>query len=152
MGIEYSLILNEAKASMKTNEALMLLDSLADTPPTTDAPFATLSAIFKFGFKKVFPLTEIFETVLIFIVIYFFINILKDIFKSSAALNALKYFLSVSTAISLVLPTYKLISNAAAYMRDISTFIGVIFPIFSALFASGGNISLAKSYNIIYSA
>ncbi len=147
MDIEYSDIISEIEKQIETEKAKSILDEFLNSPPSTDTPFETLFSILKFGFTDVFPFKYIYITLIIAIVIF----ILLNLYKKSNALNALKYIVTLSVIMATVLPSYKLISNAVAYMKDISTFLGVISPTIGILTAGGGNIAAAKMQAAFFS-
>lgn len=151
MDIKYEDLISKTLSEVETDAAHEILEHILSTPPLVDSPFETLSAIIKHGFSNVFTFSYVFKSIIIALLITTLLNFFKNFFKNQGIFFGIKYFLTLSVTSAIIFPTYKIIINATAYMRDISTFLGIVFPTLGVLTASGGNVVAAKSQGFFFS-
>jgi len=151
MDIEYKDLIGQINEKIQTEEAKAVLDEFLNNIPNTDTPFEALYAIIKQGFFNTFPFSYLFKTLVISLGLLLFLNIFKGVFKNNQTFNTVRFFAIISISSATVFPTFKLINNATVYMRDISTFLGVAFPMLGILTAGGGNVISAKTSSLFFS-
>ncbi len=151
MNVEYTDIINKAKSQVGTEKAKELLEELSISPPFEEPYEATLTELMRMVDLNVSEPVKIFKTLTIIILVFVVFEFLKPVLGKTSIKSAVKYVMLITVAVFFVLPMYKLIISAGAYIKDISVFMGVLAPTAGILIASGGNAAAANAQNTFFS-
>lgn len=147
METEYSIFISSAIDNVSSSDAKNILKQISNE---SDLGFDSFSLIFK-SLNNNFSLANLIKHLLVSIILIIALNLICSLFAGKNTLAVIKYSCSAVVSLSVTVPVYELIEQAAEYMSDISLFLGVLSPTVGILTAAGGNIASAKTHGLLFS-
>lgn len=150
MEIQYAELMKKASGSMNSRISKGVLDYLSEVEEY-NSPFEIINLILKNDFRHIFSIKQVAIDCSTAILLLILINIFKDAFRKVRIYETVNFVFTVFLFSPIIVTLYSMLNTAVLYIKDISTFIGVISPTVGILAASGGNLSYAKIHGVFFS-
>ena len=88
------------------------------------------------------------RTAAVFLIFTVLVKLFSEVFTGKKAALTAQYVLHCLFAVTFLLQFYPTLETVAVYMRDVLSFLGILFPTLGTILASGGNVATATTSGI----